>query len=160
MFLCRRSGDTYLGIEQLDSLYLKACIIPIDFCLKARKYGMPSSKILVVEDEGIVSIDIRYILRQIGYPATEVAFSAEEALQKIQRYHPDLVLMDIGLKGKLDGIEAAKILKEKYNIPVIFLTGYADKNTLTRSKSAEPIGYIVKPIDENELKNILAKALQ
>ena len=121
---------------------------------------MPSSKILVVEDEGIVSIDIRYILRQIGYSATEIAFSAEEALQKIQLYHPDLVLMDIGLKGKLDGIEAAKIVKEKHNIPVIFLTGYADENTLTRSKSAEPIGYIVKPIDENELKNILAKALQ
>ena len=121
---------------------------------------MSPAKILVVEDEGIVSIDIRNILKQIGYSDTEAAFSAEEALEKIKECSPDLILMDIGLKGEIDGIEAAKIIKEKHNIPVAFLTGYADENTLGRAKSAEPVGYIIKPIDENELKKILVEALQ
>lgn len=120
---------------------------------------MPTTKILVVEDEGIVSIDMRNILKQIGYPATEAVFSAEEAFEKIKEYQPDLILMDIGLKGEIDGIEAAKIIKERYNIPVVFLSGYADKNTLERAKSAEPVGYIIKPIDDNELMKIIAEAL-
>lgn len=120
---------------------------------------MPDIKILVVEDEGIVSIDIRNILKQIGYPVTEAVFSAEEAFVKMKDFQPDLVLMDIGLKGEIDGIEAAKIIKEKHKLPVAFLTGYADGNTLERAKSAEPVGYIIKPIDENELKKIITKAL-
>ncbi|MGB6680444.1 MAG: response regulator [Candidatus Bathyarchaeia archaeon] len=120
---------------------------------------MPATKILIVEDEGIVSIDIRNILKQIGYPTTEAVFSAEEAFEKMKENQPDLVLMDIGLKGKIDGIEAAKIIKERYNIPVVFLTGYADENTIERAKSVEPVGYIIKPIDDNELKKIIAEAL-
>ena len=120
---------------------------------------MPAAKILIVEDEGIVSTDIRFILRKIGYSAAAAAFSAEEALEKIDEDKPDLILMDIGLKGRFDGIEAAKIVKEKHNIPVVFLTGYADENTLSRAKSIDPAGYIIKPIDENELKKLLERAL-
>lgn len=119
---------------------------------------MADAKIMVVEDEGIVSIDIRNIITKLGYSIACVAFSGEEAIEKInQTCKPDLILMDIGLKGKVDGIEAAKQIGKVCSAPVIFLTGYADDHTLARAKEANPAGYLVKPINEDELLAILEK---
>jgi CheY-like chemotaxis protein len=121
---------------------------------------MGDAKIMVVEDEGIVSIDIRNILTKLGYSIACVAFSGEEAVDKIKnKCQPDLILMDIGLKGNLDGIDAAKQIKPLCSAPVIFLTGFADDHTLSRAKEAGPAGYLVKPINEDELLEILAKHL-
>lgn len=121
---------------------------------------MDSKKVMIVEDEGIVSIDIRNILSRLGYTVSGVAFSGEEAIDIIQKSGPDLILMDIGLKGDIDGIEAAKKIKEDHKIPVIFLTGFADENTLLRAKGADPAGYIIKPINEEELEAALIEALK
>ncbi len=120
---------------------------------------MAKASIMVVEDEGVVSIDIRNILRRAGYDIAAIAFLGEEAIKKAEDTHPDLVLMDIGLKGEIDGIEAAKIIRERHQIPVVFLTGFADENTLDKAKEAGPSGFIIKPINEEELRNTIEQAL-
>ncbi len=117
------------------------------------------NKILIVEDEGIVSIDIRNILRNLGYAFVEMVFSGEEALNKTKDWNPDVILMDIGLKGDMDGIEAARIIKNRSNTPIIFLTGFADDNTLARANKINPVGYIIKPINNKELDDVISKAL-
>jgi len=117
-------------------------------------------KILIVEDEGIVAIDIRNIIRNLGYDCIELAFTGEEALNKTQDWGPDVILMDIGLKGDIDGIEAARRIKTRNNTPIIFLTGFADDNTLARANKINPIGYIIKPINNKELDDIISKVLK
>lgn len=117
-------------------------------------------KIMVVEDEGIVSIDIRNILTKLGYSVPAVAFSGEEAISKAIETQPDLILMDIGLKGKIDGIEAAQKIKDQLNTPIVFLTGFADDFTLKRAENVSPDGYIIKPIKEDELQDTIKKALE
>ncbi len=119
----------------------------------------PAASIMVVEDEGVVSIDIRNMLRKAGYDIAAVAFKGEEAVQKAATTKPDLVLMDIGLKGDLDGIEAAKKIRESLHIPVVFLTGFADENTMTKAKEVDPSGFIIKPINEEELRRIIEQTL-
>jgi len=120
---------------------------------------MIKARIMVVEDEGVVSIDIRNMLRQAGYDIAAVAFFGEEAVKKVKDAHPDLVLMDIGLKGEIDGIEAAKKIRERYKIPVVFLTGFADENTLAKAREADPSGFLIKPINEEELRKTIEEAL-
>jgi CheY-like chemotaxis protein len=120
---------------------------------------MAKASIMIVEDEGVVSIDIRNILRRSGYDIAAVAFLGEEAVKKAEEAHPDLVLMDIGLKGEIDGIEAAKKIRERHQIPVIFLTGFADENTLAKAREADPSGFIIKPINEEELRKTIEEAL-
>jgi CheY-like chemotaxis protein len=119
----------------------------------------PAANILVVEDEGIVSIDIRNMLRKAGYGIAAVAFQGEEAVQKAETTKPDLVLMDIGLKGEIDGIEAAKKIRDLFHIPIIFLTGFADESTMAKAKEINPSGFIIKPINEEELRRLLEQTL-
>ena len=88
-------------------------------------------KILVVEDTYIVAKDLQDSLHELGYSVEEVADSGKDAIQLAERNKPDLILMDIRLKGKLDGIEAATIIKDQFDIPIIYLTAYADEHTLT-----------------------------
>lgn len=116
---------------------------------------MAKANIMVVEDEGVVSIDIRNMLKRAGYDIAAVAFQGEDAVKKAGRSGADLVLMDIGLKGEIDGIEAAKRIRERFQIPVVFLTGFADDVTVAKAKEVNPSGFIIKPINEEELKNIL-----
>jgi DNA-binding NarL/FixJ family response regulator len=120
---------------------------------------MAKTSIMIVEDEGVVSIDIRNILKRSGYDIAAVAFLGEEAVKKAEESHPDLVLMDIGLKGEIDGIEAAKRIRERHRIPIIFLTGFADENTLVKAREADPSGFIIKPINEEELRQTIKEAL-
>lgn len=107
--------------------------------------------VLVVEDESIVSKDIQNTLTKLGYQVIGTASTGEKALSIVQSESPDIVLMDIMLKGDLNGIEVAKIIKAKHNIPVVFLTAYADEATLNKAKLAEPYGYIIKPFKEQDL---------
>ena len=103
-----------------------------------------SARILVVEDDAVVSEDLRDILGEFGY-TTDVVSTGLDAIAYAERSLPDLVLMDIQLHGGMDGTEAARVLRERFNVPSVYLSGYADLETLERAKIAEPLGYIGKP---------------
>lgn len=120
---------------------------------------MTAKRILVVEDEGIVAKDIAQRLRSLGYEVTGLVPSAEKAYEAITLCEPDLILMDIHLKGSVDGITAATALRKTHDIPVIFLTAFADVATLERAKLSEPFGYILKPFEERSLHIHIEMAL-
>jgi len=113
---------------------------------------MVEGKILIVEDEHIVAMGIRAMLKNLGYTVTGVASSGEEAISKAESTRPDLVLMDIMLKGDLDGIEASKEIKKRSGIPVVYLTACSDRKILENIWNTGS-GYIIKPFDEKDLKN-------
>ncbi len=117
------------------------------------------TKIMVVEDEGVVALDIRRHLEKFGYSVTGIHPSGEEAVEAFDSEEPDLVLMDIRLQGKMDGLEAAQVIKDKRLVPVILLTAYADEKTVERAKAVEPFGYIIKPFEERELRTAIEMAL-
>jgi len=117
------------------------------------------ARILIVEDETIVAEDIRGSLQNLGYDISAVVSSGEEAVQKVEDGDPDLVLMDIVLKGEMDGIEAAELIKARFTIPVIYLTAYADETLLQRAKVTEPYEYILKPFEDEELRTVIEAAL-
>lgn len=112
---------------------------------------MAEKRILVVEDEIITADDIRESLQDMGYTVLAVVSSGEEAIIKVKEDTPDLVLMDIMLSGEMDGIETAKQILFRFNIPVVYLTAYSDKTILERAKITEPFGYILKPFNDREL---------
>jgi len=120
---------------------------------------MTEGRILIVEDEHIVAMGIKRMLKDLGYTVTGIASSGEDAISKAESTFPDLVLMDIMLKGELDGVEAAKEIKERFDIPVVYLTAYSDSNILERVKMTGPYGYIVKPFDEKDLHSSIEIAL-
>ncbi len=116
-------------------------------------------RVLVVEDESVVSKDIQESLKGLGYKVCGTAFSGEEAIKKAESLQPDLVLMDIVLKGDIDGVEAAETIRTRLHVPVIYLTAYSDEHTLNRAKVTEPSGYILKPFDERELHTTIEVAM-
>lgn len=120
---------------------------------------MEKTKILVVEDESIVAKDIQSTLIRLGYDVPATASSAQSAFNKLEEIKPDLVFLDIKLKGDLDGINIAEHIKKTYSIPVIFLTSFIDKATLDRAKLTEPYGYLVKPFNEKDLQSTIEMAL-
>jgi CheY-like chemotaxis protein len=120
---------------------------------------MSSASVLVVEDENIVARDILSMLKDLGYLVAAVASSGEEAIEKAAIKRPDVVLMDIVLKGEVDGVQAAQEIRTRFQIPVIYLTAYADEETLQRAKLTEPFGYILKPFEERELHVAIELAL-
>ena len=121
---------------------------------------MAAEKILVVEDERVVARDIEKRLKKLGYVVTLTVASGEEAIKKTAETRPDLVLMDIQLKGEMDGIEAAERIRTDFDIPVIYLTAFADEETLQRAKATEPFGYILKPFDERDLHTAIEIAFR
>ena len=120
---------------------------------------MASFKILVVEDESIVAMDIKHRLENMGYIVPAITSSGEEAVEKASETNPDLVLMDIVLKGEMDGIDAAQQIKDNLDIPVVYLTAYSDERTLKRAKITGPFGYIIKPFEDRELHSAIEVAL-
>jgi two-component system sensor histidine kinase UhpB len=120
---------------------------------------MKKSKILIVEDEIIIAKNIKKRLESINYDIVDIVFSGEEAIQTSAELSPDLVLMDIGLPGKMDGITTAKHIRDKYDIPIVFLTAYSDEHTIQRAKFTEPYGYLIKPFEEKELHSAIQIAL-
>ncbi len=120
---------------------------------------MANPRILVVEDEIIVAIDLQHELNALGYRVTDIASSGQEAVKKAGQIRPDLVLMDIRLDGDMDGIEAAEQIRTNFDIPIVYLTAYADTDTLRRAKVTDPFGYIIKPYQERDLHVTIEMAL-
>ena len=120
---------------------------------------MENVSILIVEDEALVARDIQNRLRRSGYLVPAIVSSGREALVKAEELHPDLVLMDIKLEGDMDGVEAARQIRDRFDIPHIYLTAYANGGTLDRAKVTEPYGFLVKPIDERELVSAIEVSL-
>ena len=120
---------------------------------------MLKASILIVEDEQVVALDLRSSLENAGYRVVGQTGRGEDAVQQAAALHPDLVLMDIGLKGDMDGIEAAALIRTQLHLPVIFLTAFADEATVRRARPAEPYGYVLKPFDERELASNIEMAL-
>ena len=116
-------------------------------------------QILVVEDESVVAKDIRNRLQKLGYTVSAVVSSGTDALQRMGEMHPDLVLMDIVLKGDIDGIEAAGIIRDRFHTPVVYVTAFADNKIMERAKTTEPYGYLLKPLDNRELLMTIEMAL-
>jgi PAS domain S-box-containing protein len=116
-------------------------------------------QILVVEDESIISDDIRQSLQNLGYAVPSIASSGKEAIEKVEKTNPDLVLMDIMLDSEMDGIEAANQIRTRFHIPVIYLTAYSDEKLMERAKITEPHGYIIKPFNNRELQTNIEIAL-
>jgi two-component system, response regulator PdtaR len=121
--------------------------------------SVQGAKILVVEDEAIVAMDIKLRLSQLGYEVPRVVAMGEEAFQAAEELKPELVLMDISLKGHMPGTEAAQRIHSELDIPIVFLTAYADENTLEKAKASEPFGYITKPFEDSDLRVAIELAL-
>ncbi len=117
------------------------------------------STIMIVEDEAIVAKDIATSLAGLGYSICGVLSSGEEALVAAQKLRPDLILMDIMLQGKMDGVETARQITANYGIPVVFLTAYSDERTISRAKETNAYGYLLKPFEERELRTTIEMAI-
>lgn len=120
---------------------------------------MTQAQILVVEDERIVAEDIRRSLQNMGYTVSAIVSSGEEALSKAERLRPDLVLMDIVLEGKMNGIATANQIRTRFNIPVIYLTAYSGERLVEQAKVTEPFGYVIKPFENRDLRSSIEVAL-
>lgn len=118
-----------------------------------------SPRILIVEDQSIVALDIQNRLKSLKYSVVGIASSGAGAIKKAEELKPDLILMDIMLKGDMDGINAANEIRKRIDIPIIYLTAYADNDTLQRAKITRPFGYLLKPFEEKELYTTIEMSL-
>lgn len=119
----------------------------------------PKTRLIVVEDEILVARDLQDRLTEMGYEVPEIAGTGAEALDLVERFRPDLVLMDVRIRGRIDGVETAERIRESHGTPVVYLTAYADDTTVSRAKITEPFGYILKPFQERELETTIEIAL-
>lgn len=113
--------------------------------------NMNSDKIMVVEDEWIIAKEICKDLKDLGYTVCSTASMGDEAIRKVEEDRPDLILMDIVLKNKMDGIEAAERITSQFDIPIIYLTSYTNQEYIERAKKTNPFGYLIKPFKQKEL---------
>ncbi len=120
---------------------------------------MEKAKILIVEDEAIIAMEIENQLQSLGYEETSIVDTSEKAIEKAEEDKPDLILMDIRIKGEMDGIDTAEEIRNKFGIPVIFSTAYLDEERIERAKITMPFGYVLKPIQKRDLKVTLEMAL-
>ena len=115
--------------------------------------------ILIVEDEMIIAMEIAAVIRNMGHAVVGTAMKGEDAISLAELRKPDIVLMDIFLKGMMDGITAAEIIFHSYHIPVIYLTANSDVNTLERAMKTKPFGYLTKPVNAQELHTAIERAM-
>jgi CheY-like chemotaxis protein len=120
---------------------------------------MGMSSILIVEDEGIVALDIQIQLTGLGHIIFGVVSSGKDAIERAASRAVDVVLMDIGLRGDMDGIEAARYIYQQFGTPVIYLTAYKDDMTLQRAMATHPAGYLVKPFEQRDLQMAIEAAI-
>jgi PAS domain S-box-containing protein len=132
---------------KLDEATRKAIVTPNSAC------------VLIVEDQSIIALDLRNALTRLGYSVPAIASAGRDAIEKAARIRPDLVLMDIHLRGEIDGIQAAEEICSRFDVPVVYLTAYADPRTLQRVRITEPYGYLLKPFQEKELQLTIEIAL-
>jgi two-component system, response regulator PdtaR len=121
---------------------------------------MKKTRILIVEDEPVVALSLKNTLESAGYQVGSLVSKGEEAIQKAETEKPDLILMDIKLRGRLDGIEAAMIIRDRFNIPIIHLTAYEDKEIAEKIRLTGSAGCLPKPFEEDELKAMIASVLK
>ena len=114
---------------------------------------------LIVEDEAIIAMQIENTLKNLGYEVSSVVNTGEKAIEKAGVDKPDIILMDIRIMGKMDGIDAAEVIQSRFGIPVIYLTTYMDEERIRRAKTTMAFGYILKPFQEMDLKVTIEKAL-
>ena len=120
---------------------------------------LSGEKILIVEDDDIIARIEDWRLKNLGYTVCGRAKNGAEAMELVVNKKPDVVLMDINLKGDIDGIETAKMIKKGFNIPVIYVTSHSDGATLVRAKETKPDGFILKPFEDNDLRIAIELAL-
>ena len=123
------------------------------------KANMKKISIVIVEDNSIVMLELKDRLEEMGYQVVDTSPSGLDALNKIERHRPDLIMMDIRLKGEMDGIDTAARIRKELDIPIIYLTAHTDDDTIQRAKLTEPYGYIIKPFEERELFSVIEMAL-
>lgn len=121
---------------------------------------MSGEKILLVEDDDVIAKVADWRLNNLGYSVCGRATSGAEAMELVVNTKPDLVLMDINIKGEIDGIETAGMIKKGFNIPVVYVTSHSDGPTLERAKATRPDGFIVKPFEDNDLRVAIELALK
>jgi CheY-like chemotaxis protein len=114
-----------------------------------------AKKIGIVEDEGIVAMDIKNTLVALGYEVPFWVDSGEKALQNLETHKVDLLLLDIIIKGSMDGLSVSKLIREKYNLPIIFLTAFEDDATINSATNANADGILIKPFEDHRLKEII-----
>lgn len=118
-----------------------------------------SISVLIVEDEPIIASDIEMTLKEDDYSIAGIAHSSTKAIDMLHRTSPDIVLLDIAIQGDKDGIDIAHLINDKYKLPFIYITSFADKETLTRAKSTLPYGYIVKPFKDRDIISTIEMAV-
>lgn len=121
--------------------------------------ALRSSRVLVVEDEGLIAEEIKDRLERMGVNVVAMSATGEDAVQRAGELRPSIILMDIRLRGSMDGIEAASRISHLYNIPIVYLTAHSDDATLARAKQTTPYGYLLKPFEERDLRIVLEMAL-
>ena len=123
-------------------------------------YGAGEEKILIVEDEPSIARDIQRTVKAMSHDIPVIAQSGEEAIQLAEEIKPHLVLVDMTLQGEMDGIEAAKQIRDRFfDVPIVYLTFSVDDQTVERANVTEPFGYLLKPLDERELRSTIEIAL-
>lgn len=120
---------------------------------------MEYKKILIVEDEWIIANDIKDALMEAGYKITGISASGDDAISQVKNDQPDLILMDVVLQGDLTGIETAKMISARYDIPIIFLSAYDNHFLIEQAKQTDNYGYLLKPFNSKELKIAIELAL-
>ncbi len=118
------------------------------------------ASVLVVEDESITALDLQGTLSNLGYVVPGIAATGPEAIALAERHHPDLILMDVNLRGELDGIETTKRIRRRVDTAVIYVTAYVDPDTVRRARHTDPHGYLLKPFDVRELHVVIEMALR
>jgi CheY-like chemotaxis protein len=119
---------------------------------------MEQKRIVIVEDELLQATVMKDSLEGLGYAVPAVVITNKDAITAAELIRPDLILMDIGLAGKIDGIETAKEIRERFHIPIMYVTAYADEKTMEAAKKTDPIGYLIKPFDEYNLRKAIEEA--
>ena len=120
---------------------------------------MAKARILVVEDETIVALDLETFLEQLGYTVTATVHSGEGAINKVAETHPDLVLMDIRLQGDMDGVEAARLIRTRFSVPIIYVTAYRNEADSDRAKAITHTSFVLKPFDQRDLEAAIWRVL-
>lgn len=121
---------------------------------------MAKAKIMIVEDEAIVALNMKSELSDMDYEICKLVTSGEDAVKNVEHEKPDVILMDIILNGKISGIEAAREIRSRHNIPIIFLTGCEDETTRELAEEVDPVDYLIKPVEMYDLGLAIDKALQ
>jgi len=113
--------------------------------------------ILIVEDESIIALDLSQIVAKYGHIVRGIVGSGEDSIREAGKIRPDVVLMDIAIKGQIDGLEAARMIGALYQIPIIYTSAFSDPITIERARATNPLAYLQKPFDERELESVLSR---